>query len=100
MPKKVPMRKDTTYWKFHDEKFSIELKKPDGFLMHYIFKATLGMLSIHPPHPNPPGWLKLFQVQKSHDVATRNMVIMGCGEATGPGFQLKKIWRQNAVTVG
>ena len=47
------------------------------------------MLSIHPPHPNPPGWLKLFQVQKSHDVATRNMVIMGCGEVTGPGFQLK-----------
>ncbi len=63
--------------------------------MYYIFKATLGMLGLHPPHPNPSGWLKLFQVQKSHDVATRNMVIMGCGEVTGPKFR-----RQNTVTVG
>ena len=60
MPKKVPMRKDTTYWKFHDEKFSIELKKPDGFLMHYIFKATLGMLSIHPPPSEPTRLVKAF----------------------------------------
>lgn len=68
-------------WKFHNESSAIE--RPDVF----FFKFTLGMLSFHPPIRTPLVF-SFCQVQKND--MCRNMVIMGCGEAT----------RWNTVTVG